>query len=49
MILYFRDYGLDPKGATAVVVPEPSSLLALLMLSGMSARAFRRRARENGN
>jgi hypothetical protein len=49
MILYFQDYGLDPKGATAVVVPEPSSLLALLMLSGMSARAFRRRARENGN
>lgn len=49
MILYFQDYGLDPKGATAVVVPEPSSLLALLMLSGMSARAFRRRARKNGD
>jgi hypothetical protein len=44
MILYFRDYGLDPKGATAVV-PETSSLSVFAVLSGLGCRVFRRRNR----
>jgi hypothetical protein len=45
MILYFRDYGLDPRGATAVVVPEISSLSAFALLSGLGCCVFRRRNR----
>jgi len=45
MILYFRDYGLIPKGATAVVVPEISSLSAFALLSGLGCCVFRRRNR----
>ncbi len=49
MILYFRDYGLDPKGATAVVVPEPSSMLTLAVLSSLGLGMFRRRSLSHSN